>query len=589
MAKKYLSLEEAAREAGISVDELKHLRERGEIRGFSDGGTWKFKSDDVEELKRTHQADSNPDVPLLTDDELEEGSSILGMEEEDLVSEQPTVIRGSNPPDGEGSDAFLVGLSSDSDVQLISDELLTDDGGVDMVSMGNSDSDVRLVDAGMTDVGSDSDVKLVGGSESDVKLVGGSDSDVLIVGGSDSDVRIMEDDSDSDVQLVEESEAELKTEHDMPAIEEEEDSDSDVTLVPPPDSGIALEVADTDASVFDDEESGISLGDGSSITLAADSGISLEKIGSDSGLHKGKGKKDAAAEDDSDLNLNTDDSGISLEGFDDSGISLMDDDSDDFVGLVDDSGIELTPADSGIALESLADSGIALDADDASDRTVPMMKQKKGDFQDGDDTAMDVPAMEDDSEFELSMNPGSDHDGTNVIMFDDEDADDHGATVVKKSGDVSAEFDLTGDADEFDLEESFDEFDSEDEFGGDEFDDAGGFEDDLDVVEDVVGEDDELDDLDVFDEGADDFDDDFDTGTSHPDFVGAPAGLAAGTMPAPVQADWGAGPFVGLLLSTLLMVVCGMMMFDLVRSMWSWNDPSGFNSPLLGFVKDMIK
>ena len=100
-------------------------------------------------------------------------------------------------------------------------------------------------------------------------------------------------------------------------------------------------------------------------------------------------------------------------------------------------------------------------------------------------------------------------------------ADDHGATVVKKSAEVSGEFDLTGDADDFDMEESFDEFDSGDEFGGDEFDDAGGFEDDLDVVEDVVGEDDELDDLDVFDEGADDFDDDFDTGTSHPDFVGA--------------------------------------------------------------------
>ena len=160
------------------------------------------------------------------------------MEEEDLVSEQPTVIRGSNPLDDEDSDAFLVGMSSDSDVQLISNELLTDLGGSDLISMGNSDSDVRLVDAGMTDLGSDSDVKLVGGSESDVKLVGGSDSDVLIVGGSDSDVRIMEDDSDSDVQLVPEDRDEPKTEHDMPTMEEE-DSDSDVTLVPPPpDSGI---------------------------------------------------------------------------------------------------------------------------------------------------------------------------------------------------------------------------------------------------------------------------------------------------------------------------------------------------------------
>ncbi len=530
MAKKYLSLEEAAREAGVSVEELKQLRERGEIRGFSDGGTWKFKADDIEELKRTQQADSNPDVPLLTDEELEAGSSILGMEEEDLVSEQPTVIRGSNPlDDDDDDDPFLVGMSSDSDVQLIPNELLTDIGGSDLFSMGNSDSDVRLVDAGLTDPGSDSDVKLVGGSESDVKLVGGSDSDVLIVGGSDSDVRIMDDDSDSDVQLVPDDEP-PKTEHDMPAMDMEEDSDSDVTLVPPPPgSGIALEVAGTDASVFDEDESGISLGDGSSITLAADSGISLEKVGSDSGLTKGR-DNGAGADDDSDLHLATDDSGISLEGFDDSGISLMDDESDDFIGLAEDSGIELSPADSGIALESFEDSGIALDADD---RTIPMMKQKAN-IEDRDDTAMDVPAMEDDSEFELTMNPGSDHDGTNVIMFDDEDeVDDRGATVVKKSGDVSAEFDLTGDADEFDLDESFDEFDSGDEFGADEFDEADGFEDDLDVVEDVVGEDDELDDLDVFDEGADDFDDDFDTGTSHPDFVERPPAWPPEPCPPP--------------------------------------------------------
>ncbi|MCA9071906.1 MAG: helix-turn-helix domain-containing protein, partial [Planctomycetaceae bacterium] len=71
MAKKYLNLEEAAQEVGMSVEELKQLRQRGDIRGFSDAGAgWKFKADDIEELKRKRQADSNPDVPLLTDEEL---------------------------------------------------------------------------------------------------------------------------------------------------------------------------------------------------------------------------------------------------------------------------------------------------------------------------------------------------------------------------------------------------------------------------------------------------------------------------------------------------------------------------------------
>lgn len=571
MAKKYLSLEEAAQEAGISTDELKQLRQNGEIRGFSDAGAgWKFKADDIEELKRKRQADSNPDVPLLTDEELDADSSIIGMEEEDLVSEQPTVIRNSSALDeDEDDDAFLVGMSSDSDVQLIPNELLTDDGGLDMVSMGDSDSDVRLVDSSpsLTDPGSDSDVK----------LVGGSDSDVQIVGGSDSDVQIMEDDSDSDVQLVDDA----KTEENIPVMED--DSDSDVALVPPG-SGVTLESGDTDASVFDEDESGISLGDGSSITLAAESGISLEKIDSDLDLQEGKQKQEK--EDDSGLALSHDDSGISLEGFDDdSGISLMDDDDDDVFGFADDSGIELTPADSGIALESLGDSGIALD--DASAGQTQAMTARSDFRDDDDDTAMEMATMDDDSEFELAMD-GSGSSGDNVIMFDDDaDVDDRGATVVKKKGEMSEEFDLTSDGD-FDVDDAFDEVD---EF--DEFDEAAGFddefEDDLDVADDVVGEDDELDDLDVFDDGADDFDDDFDAGTSSPDFVASPAGFGQPTaVAAPPQAEWGVGPFVGLLFSTLLMAVCGMMMFDLVRSMWSWNDPSGFNSPLLSIIKDMI-
>lgn len=570
MAKKYLSLEEAARHVGISVEQLKQLRERGEIRGFSDGGTWKFKTDDVEELVRSRTPDSNPDVPLLTDEALDQDSSIIGMEEEDLVSEQPTVIRGNSALDEDDDDSFLVGMASDSDVQLIPNELLTDDGATDMmVSLGDSDSDVRLIDSSpLTDPGSDSEVK----------LVGGSDSDVQIVGGSDSDVRFMEDDSDSDVKLV----PDVRTEHDMAALEE--DSDSDVTLVPATGSGVSLDMHDTDASVFEDDESGISLGDGSSITLAAESGLSLEKIDSDLELKQKAAKKSEKPEE-NELDIATDDdSGISLEGFDDdSGTSLSE---DDFIGLADDSGIELSPADSGIALESLADSGIALDSGNVNDRTMPMIaKSSRG--ADEDDTAMEMPTLEEDSEYELSMDGATSGDAANIIMFDEEeDFDDRQATVVKKGRGkepASEEFDLTGDGGDFDLDDSFEEFDEDDDFAG-----AAVADDDLDVADDVVGEDDELDDLDVFDEGADDFDDDFDAGTSKPDFVaGGLAGPAA--VPAPVQTEWGAGPFVGLLLSTLLMAMCGMMMFDLVRSMWAWNEPSSFNSPLLGIVRDMIK
>ena len=74
--KKYLSLEEAAEELGLQPEELIRLRERGEIRGFADRGTWKFKSDEVEEYHRRRQVDSDPDLPLLdfSDDEIEKPS-----------------------------------------------------------------------------------------------------------------------------------------------------------------------------------------------------------------------------------------------------------------------------------------------------------------------------------------------------------------------------------------------------------------------------------------------------------------------------------------------------------------------------------
>ena len=65
--KKYLTLEEAARQLGMAPDELVRLRERGEIRGFADRGTWKFRSEDVEEFARSRDADSSPEVPIIDD------------------------------------------------------------------------------------------------------------------------------------------------------------------------------------------------------------------------------------------------------------------------------------------------------------------------------------------------------------------------------------------------------------------------------------------------------------------------------------------------------------------------------------------
>ena len=136
MAQKYIGLEEAAEFVGVPPDELVRHREKGEIRGFADRGTWKFKRDDLHELRRRLQADSNPDVPILADDSKTEestgGSSVLGSEN-DAVGEQSTTIRNDAGDVDEVSDG-----TSDSDVRLILDESLGDD---------DSDPEVMIPDA----------------------------------------------------------------------------------------------------------------------------------------------------------------------------------------------------------------------------------------------------------------------------------------------------------------------------------------------------------------------------------------------------------------------------------------------------------
>ena len=483
MAKKYLTLEEAAGLSGISADELKRLREQGDLRGFADRGAWKFKQEDVEELMRRRQTDSDPDVRIF-DDEAEEGSSrvaegssviegeggssVIG---QDIVSEQPTVIRGSALDDDEP----LGGGASDSDVRLILDDSMK--------------------------AGSDPDVS--------AKRRKDSDSDVQLIGDSGPSLEAQDEGSDSDVKLV-------GTDPEIPLLDDEEQgSDSDVRLVPQPSQRRDASESDIHLAAADREGSNVNLGDegaGSSIVLAGESGISLENL-ADSGIA-----------------LESAESGISLGSLADSGISLADDDDDSIT--------------------------LAKPSNKAGRKTnIPSTKKVLDD--DLDDTRLEVPSAED-SEFELA---NEDEGETSVILFDDDDVDQHSATVVKKSRRGDPDLDET-----FDLESATGEFDAADDF-----------EEEVVVGEDIVGEDDELD---FVEAGDEDFSDEFVAGESQAEFVAPGARM----VPA-VEQDWGTATFVGLSVATALMAVCGIVMFDLVRSMWAWGEPSGFNSALLDTLR----
>ena len=465
MAKKYLSIEEAAALLNVNTTELNRLREKGMIRAFADRGTWKFKEEDVEKLARTREADSSPDVPLLASSD--SSSSEMVIDDEDVLADQPTIIRKSPGED-----------SSDSDVRLIFDDDMNVAGTAVPPLLDDSDSDVKLAAGprGSAD-DSDSDVKLAAtpgtsadDSDSDVKLAGskegtfdmGSDSDVKLVmddlplkdtSGSDSDVRLVSSDSSGEVKLGGSA-----------------SSGDSIPIVSGDDSSIG-EVTESSSVIEDD--SGISLGEGSGIALASDSGISLEQP-NDSGI---------SLSEESSLVLGSD-SGISLAGD---------------MPLKGDSGISLAQPASDKTKKKPGKGKTQPDAEDLSG-TVPLMDIPLSEEEDLLDTHMEVPNL-DDSQGSGDLF-GDEGETANVVTLDDEDEEGY---------DVTANIPTQGGAA---LEDDEEEFVATDD------------EEPVEVADDLVGEDDELAE-DVFGAEDDDFADEVESGESHSELPIAPRGMVA--------------------------------------------------------------
>ncbi|MCA9065129.1 MAG: helix-turn-helix domain-containing protein, partial [Planctomycetaceae bacterium] len=519
MAKKYLSLEEAASRLGMSTDELMELRERGEIRGFADRGSWKFSEDLIHEYLRGRQADSSPDIPILNIDDDDDGSVLID-DDIDLSSSDSDVRLSFDEPLGSDQSRGL--RDSGSDVRLSGDSgpsLQADDD--DAIDLSGWDSDANLSD-------SDSDVRIVGGgTDADIDLAStsmmddDSDSDVVLspaddleisLSDSDSDVRLSDDplgatdalhlpdlDSDSDVKLMgtddllgddEDSDSDVKLSGGL------DRTDSDIRLIEPGsrEQGMSLLPDDSDLKLID-------TGSGRH-TEEPDSGITLQPSGSALGLEADE--SGISLEIDSGISLHADDSGISLESFDSS------------AALGDDSGITLDAGDSGISLDLADDSGIALAFDDEEEtnmnRTMPMQAISGAEdaLRDSDmgTTQFEIPdeTVGADSEFELAGLDDADDDighETSVLMFEDEGDVDFSQTVAAPAIGASVPGAVA----------------EEDEFADDEYEED--FDDEL--------ADDEFDDID----DAEDFDDEFDHGGSQ--------GVAATpTFAAPaVEADWG--------------------------------------------------
>ncbi|MDG3003298.1 helix-turn-helix domain-containing protein [Paludisphaera mucosa] len=276
----FYTLEEAARVLGMSPEELKAKAQQREVRAFLDGGTWRFRVVDVDELARRHGLGSDAElrlsdleVPAASAgdlDELDLSEFQLGVAKPDLGNETMqfgATGRGADegsehdlmiddlsvPPNPvTGSSSVIIGMSSggkrpsDSDVRLVPDNL-----------KGASDSDVRLA-APIGRVPSDSDVTLIkddtsehgllagaGASDSSVRpgSLLGSSAEVPAAGSSDSDFEL-----NPSSELVDALQPESGSDFELSALDASDEfeatplkpSDSDVTAADPNLSGINL-------------------------------------------------------------------------------------------------------------------------------------------------------------------------------------------------------------------------------------------------------------------------------------------------------------------------------------------------------------
>ena len=274
------------------------------------------------------------------------------------------------------------------------------------------------------------------------------------------------------------------------------------------------------------------------------------------------------------------DSGITLQSLADSGISLEKADSgislagpmDSGIALDADSGIALEKEDSGIALEGesgirLADSGKLGKKKDKKkksepDRTAPL----KLDDEEEDSTQVEVPTLDDDEEGSYSLEGGKGDDKTNVVLFAEDDDEAPAAPARGKKGRPD---------DSFALQESGVEFAEAEDFS----DDA-----DLEVAEDVLTEEGDLDEIDVFEPAEEDFDSTAQSGESHSEIAPAITLRSA----APVETPWDGLTFAGLIVSSVFLLLAGTVMFDLVRTMWYWDQNVVVGGALLEWVKGMF-
>ena len=550
----FYTLDEAARVLGMNPEDLKAEAQQRKVRAFLDGGTWRFRVGDVDELARRRGMGSDAELPLSdldlpaatldepSIDEIDLSEFQLGVADPDLGATSTEVAHKGQPMSDSGdqdillddlslpqttmaSSSVIIGMQttggrmpSDSDVRLIPDNTGTS-------GSRPSDSDVRLAPQEFK-VASDSDVKPVAPKgkppgDSDVALRQPGDSDVTLIAGDSSvhDSLFAAPGGLGDTAVRRSPLSGSGSSSEMtPAFDSESDSEFDLTPssiedVLAPDSGSDFELSALEGS--DEFEATPLTGPSDSDVTAADPGFSGINLSRPS------------------------DSGINLQMA--SGLGLGGADSIELAPLSG-SNIKPVPAPPAKPKPSLAKT-----PPPAARKPGAAGKPEKDIF---DDTDFEVDALDSDRDSDdrtMQLEAQSDFEledadtGSEVFAIDEEDVDQNAATALGPAG---ASASRGGE--------------EEDDVLGGGADEAGGSSE-----WEVEGE-------------------------------GAAAAPAAGrAAPAPVMvregasAEWG-GLWIGMLgVATLFMLFLAFVSLDLVRNLYEFrgdSPPSGIVKTLAGLI-----
>lgn len=549
----YLSLEEAAAKLGVSTDRLVELRSQGQVRGFRDGSSWKFPENEIDRLADDLAAEGAGSGMLVNDSGLGIGSVIGGDASDE--GDGSDVNLGSEPlKEGStgGSDVNLVTGKSESgsDVELVASDsgalsreqieqesvFETDDAElleIDSAELQLNDPAIMHESSDSIDIAIDPKEGSTGPvaraeiqeevdkiSISDVDItddasVDSADQDFNFAGElseEDSDDLVLGDDSDSlDLDSLSEEDMQVK-QAGASSLELMNELEGPSTDKPMKSSGADV-LSELDLLGAESSDSGSGLISGDSENLLTSSGLG-------SGLGSSViNEMDDALDEDDDLVIADDDADLMLDSVSD-------------ISVAGDSGINLmSPSDSGLSLESepLDLAGSSLSALDLGAELTDGSGISGGSSGKGSGKGSGVGS---DEEFQLSPS------GIGL----DADLDSSSQVIEVEDSEIVA------DAVDFSDEEGFADagFDDAEPLGADAFGEmpAEGvaLDDDAMAGEEII--------MDEVDESP----------------------TVASTGAVGYEVPFSLMQCLSLLFIILTLSLCGMLMTDLVRNMWAYNE-----------------